>query len=120
MIEILAFALGLVVVIMGWGYVSRTLNWVGERGEVIGVVADDLLTSAVDQTARAQVISHESLKDTVLEAQKKSIKRAKAREAFLAQLSEEGKKEVAKETAYTDALLNRTSKLWEKEDEFAL
>ena len=97
----------LAIIILGWGYMKRAMDWTGARvGDTTDLVSD-LTKSASVQTGRGLAISRSSFKDTMLESIQNDAKRQEKKAKFLSGLNEAQLKTIKKEEDYLQAILNR-------------
>ncbi len=107
MIELIIAVATLAVIIMGWGYMKKSFDWVGARvGETTDMLSD-VTNSGSYQTRRGVVISRDSLSETMSDTREKVAKRQVKEAKFMAGLSPEQLKAVAAEDKFMNALLNR-------------
>ena len=107
MVEIITTIATLAIIILGWSYVKRAMEWTGNRIAETTDVITDVTKSASYQTARGTAISRDSLKDTILESRKKEAKRQEAEAKFLKDLTPEQLKAIKEEDKFLNSLLNR-------------
>jgi hypothetical protein len=98
MIEVIAFALGVAALIMGWKYITRFLDWIasslGKSGSAIEL--------GVDQ---AVIVSYDARETRLFNAQRSAAERAKEKAKFTSKLSEEEKREVENFTKGIESLI---------------
>jgi hypothetical protein len=107
MLELLTFALGLAALIMGWKYVTKTLDWFANNMSRTGDLVQDLTVSASYQTQRGVIISHDTLEDSIFESKKKAVKRSKDMKSFSKGLGEDEKKEIESHNKTLNDILAR-------------
>lgn len=107
MVEVIIFGLGLALVVMMYGRISKSLDWAGKQIEQTSDMISDVVTSGTKQTARGVILSHDTLLDTVLESQKREAKRTTEQSKFEAKLTAEEKKSVDAHAKYLAKYINR-------------
>ena len=107
MTELIITIATLAIIIMGWGYMKRAMDWTGDRVAETTDMLSDVTSSGSYQTRRGVVISRDSLNETISETREKVAKRQKKEAKFMTGLDAEQLKAVAAEDKFMDGLLNR-------------
>ena len=107
MVELIIAIATLAIVIMSWSKVSKALDWAGNQVSNTTDIFEDLTTAGSVQTARAVVISSDTLEDTVHESAKKSAKRQEDRAKFMKGLNKEQTDAVTTQGKRFDKYLKR-------------
>jgi len=107
MLEIIVFGLGLAVLVMTYGRITKSLDWAGKQIEQTSDLIGDIVTSGTKQTARGVILSHDTLMDTALESSKKEASRQKEADKFMNGLDEDAKKAVEAHNKYLSQYVNR-------------
>lgn len=94
MVEIILVVMALGVLLMYGSKLNKALDWTGDRIAQSGDIVDHLSSSAVKQTARAVIISNDSLDSTKLESLEKKKDYALKRKEFFSKLTKEETKQL--------------------------
>ncbi len=105
--EFIALIAVLVVVMLTWSRIGKSMDWAGARvGETTDLISD-ATQSATMQTAKVKIFSKDDLLDEVLVSRQKSVNRTTSRTKFEKGLTDDQKKDISGHDKWLEELANR-------------